>query len=102
MAGRRIKINDMVKVIAGKNKGSTGKVQAVDGVKGRVIVEGINMVKKTMKKKSQQDQGGIIEIEAFMDISNVQIVSKGNVSRVGYKTSGDKKVRVSIKTGEEL
>lgn len=102
MAGRRIKKNDTVKIIAGKNKGETGKVQAVDVAKGRVIVEGINLVKKTMKRKSQQEQGGVIEIEAFMDISNVQIISKGGISRVGYDVSGDKKIRIAKKTGEAL
>jgi large subunit ribosomal protein L24 len=103
MRKTRIKKNDTVKVITGKDKGKTGKVLKIDAEKGRVIVQGVNMVKKAMKKRSQQDKGGIIEIEAPLHISNVALVTKdGSTSRIGYKFVDDKKVRFAKKTGEVL
>ncbi|MCF7940946.1 MAG: 50S ribosomal protein L24 [Spirochaetia bacterium] len=103
MASTRIKKNDTVKVIAGKDKGKTGKVVKIDRTAGRVVVQGVNMVKKAMKKRSQQDKGGIIEIEAPLHISNVAIVTKdGSTSRIGYKFEDGKKVRFAKKTGEVL
>lgn len=102
MAKLRLKKNDVVKVIAGKNKGMSGKIVAVDAAKRKVMVAGVNMVVKTVKRKSQQEQGGFVNIEAPLDISNVQIVSKGNISRIGYKDSAGKKKRIAKKTGEEL
>lgn len=102
MACTKIKKNDQVKIIVGKDKGKTGKVQFIDVVKGKVIVAGVNMVNKTVKRKSQQEQGGIVNIEASIAISNVQLVSKGNVSKLGYKISNGKKVRFAKKTGEEI
>lgn len=98
----RIKKDDLVQVITGKDKGSTGKVTVINAARGKIIVSGINMMSKTMKKKSQQDQGGVISIEAPIDISNVQVVVKGNPTRVGYKIKDGKKVRFAKKTGEEL
>ena len=72
--------------------------------KDAVIVSGVNIVKKAMKKRSQQDQGGIVEVEAPLNISNVGIVCKkcGRPVKVGYKLNGDKKVRVCRKCGETL
>jgi large subunit ribosomal protein L24 len=103
MASTRIKKNDTVKVVAGKDKGKTGKVVKIDRTAGRVVVQGVNMVKKAMKKRSQQDKGGIIEIEAPLHISNVAIVTKdGSTSRIGYKFEDGKKVRFAKKTGEVL
>ena len=76
----------------------------VDPVTQRVVVQGVNMVKKTMRKKSQQDQGGIKEIEAPIHISNVALVTKsGEATRVGYRVEADgSKVRVAKKTGEVI
>ncbi len=98
----RLKKDDTVKILAGTDKGFTGKIVKVDPVKERVIVQGANMVKKTMKKKNAQDKGGIMEIEAPIHVSNVALVSKGGVSKVGYKVENGKKVRFAKKTGEVL
>ena len=98
----RLKKDDTVKIIAGKDKGLTGKIIKVDPVNERVIVQGANMVKKTMKKQNAQDKGGIVEVEAPIHVSNVALVSKGSVSKVGYKMENVKKVRYAKKTGEVL
>ena len=99
----KLRKEDLVQVIAGKDKGKQGKILKIDRDKGRVIVAGINMMKKAMKKKNQQDRGGIAEIEAALDISNVMIVCKkcGPV-KIGYKIEGDTKKRVCRKCGEAL
>lgn len=99
----RIKKNDEVKVIAGKEKGKTGRVVRVDHEKERVIVEGINLHKKAVKKRRQNEQGGIIEVEAPIHISNVMVLCKkcGPV-RVGYRFENEKKVRFCKKCGEVL
>ena len=98
----RLKKDDTVKIIAGKDKDLTGKIIKVDPVNERVIVQGANMVKKTMKKQNAQDKGGIMEVEAPIHVSNVALVSKGSVSKVGYKMENGKKVRYAKKTGEVL
>ncbi|HWR12809.1 MAG TPA: 50S ribosomal protein L24 [Rectinemataceae bacterium] len=99
----KLRKEDLVQVITGKDKGKQGKILKIDREKGRVIVAGLNMIKKAMKKKNQQDRGGIAEIEAALDISNVMIVCKkcGPV-RIGYKIEGDTKKRVCRKCGEAL
>jgi large subunit ribosomal protein L24 len=99
----KIRKEDTVQVLAGKDKGKRGKVVAVLPKKNAVIVSGINFVKKAMKKRSQQDQGGIAEIEAPLDISNVAIVCKKcGPTKIGYKLDGDKKTRVCRKCGDTL
>ena len=99
----KIHKDDTVQVIAGKDKGKTGNVVRVVPAKNAVIVSGINIVKKAMKKRSQQDQCGIVEIEAPLNISNVAIVCKKcGPTRIGYKLDGDKKLRVCRKCGETL
>ena len=100
----KIRKDDTVQVIAGKDKGKRGAVVRVIAKKDAVIVSGINLVKKAMRKRSQQDQGGIVEIEAPLNISNVGIVCKkcGRPVKAGYKLNGDKKVRVCRKCGETL
>ncbi len=100
----KIRKNDTVEVIAGKDKGKRGTVVSVLTKKDAVIVSGVNIVKKAMKKRSQQDQGGIAEIEAPLNISNVAIVCKkcGRPVKIGYKMDGDKKVRVCRKCGDIL
>ncbi|HAH60983.1 MAG TPA: 50S ribosomal protein L24, partial [Treponema sp.] len=72
----RIRKNDTVQVLAGKDKGKRGAVVRILPAKDAVIVSGVNIVKKAMKKRSQQDQGGIAEVEAPLNISNVAIVCK--------------------------
>lgn len=101
----KIHKDDNVEVIAGKDKGKRGSVVRVvtKNGKARVIVSGVNLVKKAMKRRSQQDAGGIAEIEAPLDISNVAIVCKKcGATRIGYKLDGDKKIRVCRKCGEKL
>ncbi len=99
----KLKKDDVVVVIAGKEKGKTGRILRIDTKVGRVLVEGINMVKKAKKKKSQQDQGGIIDIEATIDISNVQLMDKsGKPTRIKIKEEGGKRIRVAARTGEAL
>lgn len=100
----KIKKNDNVEVLAGKDKGKRGSVVRIIPKSDRVIVSGVNIVKKAMKRRSQQDQGGIVEVEAPLHISNVGIVCKkcGRPVKIGYKIDGDKKVRVCRKCGETL
>jgi len=98
-----IRAGDKVRVIAGKDKGKEAKVLAAVPYKQRVIVERINMVKKAMKKKSQNDRGGIIEIEAPVRLCNMMIVCKKcGPTRLGFKIEGDAKKRVCRKCGEAL
>ncbi len=99
----KIRKDDTVEVIAGKDKGKRGTVVRVVREKDRVIVSGVNIVKKAMRKKSQQDRGGIVEVEAPLHISNVAIVCKKcGPTRIGYKLDGDKKFRVCRKCGDTL
>ena len=92
-----------MQVLAGKDKGKRGTVIRIIPDKDAVIVSGVNIVKKAMKKRSQQDQGGIAEVEAPLNISNVAIVCKKcGPTRIGYKKDGDKKVRVCRKCGDIL
>ncbi|MPT31322.1 MAG: 50S ribosomal protein L24 [Chryseobacterium sp.] len=102
----KIKRGDNVIVTTGKNKGSKGEVLEVikkEGKDPRVIVAGINIVKKHTKPSAQNPQGGIVEKEASLHISNVSLVDKsGKATKAGYKVDGDKKVRVAKTTGETL
>ena len=99
----RLKKDDQVKVIAGKDKGKTGRILRIDREKGRVLVEGINIVKKAMKKRSENDRGGIIELEAAIDISNVTAMTKnGENTRIGFKMENGRKIRFARKNGEAL
>lgn len=98
----KIKKNDKVKVIAGKDKGKEGKVLAVLPKKNRVIVEGVGVVKKSTKPNAQNQQGGIIEKENPIHISNVMLVSDGATTRVGFEIKDGKKVRVAKKTGKVI
>lgn len=99
----KIRKDDTVEIIAGKDKGKRGNIVRVLRDKDRVIVSGANLVKKAMKKRSQQDRGGIVEIEAPLHISNVMIVCKKcGPTRIGYKFNGDKKIRVCRKCGDTL
>ena len=99
-----IKKGDTVKVIAGNEKGSTGKVLMVDPKKQRALVEGINMVSKHTKPSAGSPQGGIVKKEASVHVSNLMVMdAKGNPTRVGRKLDSDNKlVRYSKKTGEVI
>ena len=99
----KLKKEDTVQIIAGKDKGKRGRILQILRDKDRVVVEGANIVKKAMKRKSQQDRGGIVELEAPIHISNVMIVCKKcGPTRIGYKLEGEAKVRVCKKCGEAL
>jgi large subunit ribosomal protein L24 len=99
----KLRREDQVQVVAGKDRGKQGKVIRIDRVKGRAIVAGVNMVKKAQKKRKQTDRGGIIEIEASIALSNIMIVCrKCGPTRIGYKIAGDAKKRVCRKCGEAL
>ena len=99
----KIRKDDTVEVIAGKDKGKRGQIVRVIRDKDRVIVAGVNLVKKAMKKRTQQHRGGLVHVEATFDHSNVAIVSKRcGPTRIGYKLDGDKKLRVCRKCGDTL
>ena len=103
MGKLKIKTGDTVRVIAGDHKGSEGKIIKVSLEKNKVIVEGVNMVKKHMKPSAQSPQGGIVEKEASIQISNLSLLtSKGETTRVGYKMEEGKKVRFSKKSNEVI
>ncbi|TYB79929.1 50S ribosomal protein L24 [Bizionia myxarmorum] len=103
MTKLKIKSGDTVKVNAGDHKGSEGKVLKVLTDKNKAIVEGVNMVKKHMKPSAQSPQGGIVEKEAAIHISNLSLLTaKGEETRVGYRMEGDKKVRFSKKSNEVI
>ena len=94
MATSKIKKDDLVQVITGKDKGKTGKVLSVDTKNNKVLVEGVNMVSKHSKPSMTNQQGGIIEMEAPIDLSNVMYVHKGKPVRIGFQ--GEKKDRVRV------
>jgi large subunit ribosomal protein L24 len=100
----RIKKNDSVKVIAGRDKGKTGRVLDVDRDRGRVLVEGVSMIKKhTRPNPQRQIKGGIAEREASIHVSNVMLLTAGGVAtRIGVKVEGTTRTRVARKTGEIL
>ena len=99
-----IKKGDTVKVIAGDHKGETGEVLQVLPKVNKVIVEDMNIVKKHQRPTGMGQEGGILEQEAAMSASNVQLVDPetGEASRVGYKEEDGKKVRYFKKTGNTL
>jgi large subunit ribosomal protein L24 len=104
MAGIKIKRNDTVEVIAGKDKGKRGRVLRVIADRNRVLVEHVMMIKKHVKPNPQRNiQGGIAEQESPIHISNVMLVdAEGNKTRVASKIEGDKKVRVSKASGNAI
>ncbi len=102
MSTMKIKTGDTVKVIAGKDKDKEGKVLSVDKKNGRVVVEGVNMVTKHVKPSAANQNGGIVQKEAALDISNVMYVHNGKATRIGFKVEDGKKVRVAKATGEVI
>ena len=102
MSTLKIKKGDTVKVIAGKDNGKEGKVISVDQKNLKVLVEGVNVVTKHAKPSQANPEGGIIQKEAPIDISNVMYVHKGKATRVGFKIEKDKKVRYAKSTGEVI
>jgi large subunit ribosomal protein L24 len=106
----KIRRDDTVRVIAGKDRGRTGRVKSVDPKKQKVYVEGVNIVKRHIKPRTLRDTqraqelGGIVEMEGPIHISNVMLVdpSSGEPSRVGVKRDDGKRVRVAKKSGKEI
>jgi large subunit ribosomal protein L24 len=104
----KIKKDDTVKVIAGRDKGKTGRVLDVDRKTGKLLVEGVNMVKRhTRPNPSRQIKGGIAERESLIAVSNVMILTSGGVAtRIGFRMEHTgtvtRRVRVAKKGGEIL
>jgi len=98
-----IKVGDTVKVIAGEALGQEGKVLTIDRKKMRATVEGLKMIKRHSKPSAADPQGGIIEKEGGIHVSNLMVVSNGQAARVGRKLNKEGKlVRYSKKSGEEI
>lgn len=100
-----IKKDDTVIVLAGEDKGKTGKVLKVLVEKNRAIVEGVNIVSKSAKPSAKNPQGGIVKMEAPIHISNLSLIDpkSGKATRVAIKKTDDgKKVRIAKKSGEEI
>tara|TARA_B100000963_G_scaffold360394_1_gene391127 strand:+ start:2845 stop:3156 length:312 start_codon:yes stop_codon:yes gene_type:complete len=102
MAKLKLKKGDTVKVITGNNKGSTGEILKVLKNEGRIVVAGVNKVKKHTKPSSKNPQGGIVEIEAAIQISNVMLLDGNTPSRVGRKVVDGKIKRYVKKTDKIL
>ena len=98
----KIKKNDTVKIITGKDKGKTGKVVSIDMKNNTVKVEGCNMQTKHAKPSQTNPQGGIISQEGAIHVSNVMLVVDGQTTRVGFEVKDGKKVRVAKKTGKVI
>ncbi len=101
----RIVKGDLVQVITGESKGSRGKVIDVDLKKNRVLVEGVNVIKRHTKPSQSNPQGGIVEKEAYIHMSNVMLIDpkSDKPTRIGAKVLSDgKKVRVSSKSKEQV
>ena len=98
-----IKQGMTVRVIRGNHRGEEGKVLHVFPKKERVIIEGVNLIKRHTRPSQENPQGGIVEKEAALHVSNLMVIHGGKPTRVGYKKLDDgSKVRVAVKTGEEL
>ena len=108
--GLKIRRDDTVRVIAGKDRGRTGRVKSVDPKKQKVFVEGVNIVKRHIKPRTLRDTqraqeiGGIVEMEGPIHVSNVMLIdpSSGDPTRVGVTRDGGKRVRVAKKSGKEI
>jgi large subunit ribosomal protein L24 len=99
---QKIKRDDLVKVIAGKDRNKQGKVLHIDTKNNKVTVEGVNMITKHVKPSAGNQQGGIVQKEAAFDISNVMLVVNGTATRVGFEVKDGKKVRVAKATGKVI
>ena len=101
---QKLKLNDEVVVLAGKDKGKTGKLTKIDRKNNRVIVAGVNVVKKALKPTQQNPAGGIVDKESFVHISNVALMSPKTKkpTRVKIEVKKDKKARVATACGSQL
>lgn len=100
----KLKLNDEVIILAGKDKGKTGKLVSINGKKKKVIVQGVNVIKKSMKPTQENPDGGFVEVERPLDISNIAVVSPktNKATRVRIEEKDGKKVRVATKCGSVL
>jgi len=99
----KLKKGDTVVVIAGKDKGKEGEIAQVFPAKNKVIVSGVNTAKKHQKARKANEQGGIIDRDMPVEVSNVMLVHKGKPTRVGYRINSDgTKVRIAKRTGEVI
>tara|TARA_Y100000590_G_scaffold419382_1_gene521071 strand:- start:530 stop:838 length:309 start_codon:yes stop_codon:yes gene_type:complete len=99
----KIKKEDMVKVITGSYKGETGRVVKIITSKNRAIVEGINKAKKHIRPAQDNPQGGIIEKELSIHLSNLALLSKGNIVKVGFGIDkNNKRYRINKKNGNKI
>jgi large subunit ribosomal protein L24 len=101
---QKLKINDEVIILAGKNKSRKGKVKSINDKKKTVLVDGINIVKKAVKPTQENPNGGFLDLEKPVHISNVAVVSpkSGKATRVRIETKNGKKVRIAVSCGSEL
>ncbi|MEC7275993.1 MAG: 50S ribosomal protein L24 [Bdellovibrionota bacterium] len=101
---QKLKVNDEVIVIAGKDKGKTGSVVKINSKKNEVIVTGINLVKKALKPSQENPSGGFAEVERPLHVSNIAVVSPKTkkATRVRIESKDGKKVRVAVACGSEL
>jgi large subunit ribosomal protein L24 len=98
-----VKVGDTVKVISGEANGQEGNVLSIDRNKNRATVEGVNLMKKHQKPSASNPEGGIVETEAGIHISNLMVVVNGEATRIGRKPNKEGKlVRYSKKSGEEI
>ena len=98
----KIRRGDTVEVLVGRDRGKRGAVLRIDREHGRVVVERINIVKKHQKPTAATRQGGIIEKEAPLHVSNVALVHKGETTRVAFRVVDGKKCRWSVRHGEAI
>lgn len=101
---QKLKVNDIVQILAGKDKGKQGKVKTINFKTNRVVVEGVNVVKKAMKPNQANQQGGIVDMEKAIHISNVAPLDpkSGKPTRVAVKKVDGKNVRVAAKSKSEI
>jgi large subunit ribosomal protein L24 len=110
MAALKVRRDDTVRIISGKDKGKTGRVLRVDPTKQKVYVEGANIVKRHTKPRTLRDTqraqelGGIVEMEGPIHVSNVMLIDpdSGEPTRVGIKREGGRRVRIAKKSGKEI
>ncbi len=100
----RIKTNDKVKIVAGKDRGKEGKVIQVFSKEGKIVVEGLNLMKKHLRPRQRGEKGQIIELAAPLAVSNVMLICEkcGKPTRIGYKTEGESKKRTCKKCKESI
>jgi large subunit ribosomal protein L24 len=106
----KIRRDDTVRIIAGKDRGKTGRVKSVDPKKQRVYVEGANIIKRHLKPRTlrdtqrAQEMGGIVEMEGPIHVSNVMLIDpdSGQPTRVSVKLDGNRRVRVAKRSGKEI